>query len=67
MKNLLLNIKTHLPAYIATALVILNALEQARTITLSTKVVVVVNAVLAAFGLGILHVRQQSASKTAVK
>lgn len=60
MKNFITNIKTHLPAYIATALVLVNALEQAGTISLSTKVVVAVNAVLAAFGLGILHVRQQA-------
>ena len=60
MKNIIKSISTHLPAYIAVALVVVNALEQAGTISLSTKVVVVVNALLAAFGLGLLHIRQQA-------
>lgn len=55
---------THMPAYIATALVIVNALEQAGTLRLSTNIVVIVNAVLAAFGLGLLHIRQQAIVNT---
>jgi hypothetical protein len=67
MNKILTGFKTHLPAYIAGALIVLNALEQGGIISLSTKIIVVINAVLAAFGLGVLHVRQQVDSKTTVK
>lgn len=64
MNKLLANFKTHLPGYVAIALVVVNALEQAGTLSLNTKVVVVINAVLAAFGLGVLHLRQQNSKNT---
>lgn len=63
MNNIINQIKTHSPAYIAVALVVLNALEQSGTISLNVKLVVAVNAVLAAFGLGVIHFRQQVSSK----
>lgn len=65
MNQLLANVKAHFPAYLATVLVVVNALLDANVIHLSSHVTDIVNAVLVALGLGVLHVRQQAALKLA--
>lgn len=63
MNALLNNIRVHLPAYLAVALVVVNALIDSGNLVLPPHLLDVVNAVLAALGLGVLHVRQQAAAK----
>lgn len=60
MTAFLAHIKKHIPGYLSIALVVVNALLANGTIHLSVHVVAVVDAVLAALGIGILHVRQQA-------
>lgn len=61
VKRVLENVRVHLPAYLAVALVVVNALIDSGNLVLAPHVLDVVNAVLAALGLGVLHVRQQKA------
>jgi len=59
IKKVFENVRVHSPAYLAVALVIVNALIDSGNLVLAPHVLDVVNAVLAALGLGVLHVRQQ--------
>jgi hypothetical protein len=60
MKNTLQHIWKNAPIYLGIILVIVNALIDSGTIALPTHLAFLINAILAAFGLGVLHVRQQS-------
>lgn len=57
-------LKAQLPGIIAVVIIVVNALEQAGTINLGVKLVVVLNAILGALGLGIIHLRQQQTPPT---
>jgi len=59
MQTLLKQLRTHLPYVIGVVLVVANALVANGDLTLSNHAVDVVNALLSAFGLGVLHKRQQ--------
>lgn len=50
-------IKKHFPAILAATLVVVDSLSQAGVLNPSAKLAVLINGVLAAFGLGILHFR----------
>ncbi len=65
MNQVLLNIKSHLPVYVGIAIVIVSSLQDQGILHLSNGAVTIINAVLAALGLGVLHVRQQAAMKAA--
>jgi len=65
MNNVITGLKSHLPIYIGIAIVIVSTLQDQGVIHLSNGAITIVNAVLAAFGLGVLHVRQQIAIKLA--
>lgn len=58
LKNITKTAVIHLPYFIGVALVLINTLIANGDIKLSSHALDIVNAVLAAFGLGILHQRQ---------
>lgn len=60
LKKILSSVRTHLPAYLAVALVVVNVLIDNGTLVIPPHALDVVNAVLAALGLTVLHVRQSS-------
>lgn len=51
-------LRKHLPYVVGAVLIVLNALIANGDISFSAHVVNLINAVLAAFGLGVLHSRQ---------
>lgn len=63
MQKVLSNIKAHLPYYIGIVLVVVNALVDNGTLSVSNHAANLINAILAAFGLGVLHYRSASATK----
>jgi hypothetical protein len=52
------SIRLHFPAYVAIVLVLVNTLIDTGTLTIAPHTLYVLNAILAALGLGVLHVRQ---------
>jgi hypothetical protein len=60
MQKYLDYLKSHLPVVVGVVLVALNYLIDTGTLTLSSHTVSLVNALLAATGLGVLHYRQQT-------
>lgn len=65
MNQALTSIKARLPLIIGIAIVVVSALQDQGVIHLSDNAITVINAVLAAFGLGVLHVRQQAQLRAA--
>jgi hypothetical protein len=61
MKAFLANVWVHMPIYISIALIVLNSLIDQNVISVPGSLTILINALLAAAGLGILHVRQQKA------
>lgn len=59
MKSFLLVLKKHLPYLVGVVLIVLNVLIDQHVFSLSDQSTNLVNALLAAFGLGVLHKRQQ--------
>jgi hypothetical protein len=60
MKDTLKKIWSHAPAYLAVLLVVINALIDAGVLTIPDHVLTLINAVLLASGVGIIHGRQQA-------
>jgi len=63
MKNTLKSFWTQAPFWVGVVLVIVNSLVDSGYISLPDTTATFVNAILAAFGLGVLHIRQQRSLK----
>jgi uncharacterized membrane protein (Fun14 family) len=67
MYNVVTHLKAHLPVYVGIAIVIVSTLQDQGVVRLSNGAITIINAFLAAFGLGVLNVRQQAQLRAARK